>query len=122
MSATDCTAYEFRRGHCEIWEARDVTVATVNGLTCQIKQREVEYRYNPGKACRTSTGGNGRPGSDFDLLEDVDSAETCRSACSVRVECLAYEFSGNGRCELWETLPTRLEERSGFVCAVKRDD
>ena len=47
------------------------------------------------------------------------SQETCEDACAGRLSCKAYEWSANGHCELWNTVPTVVSSAqqlsTGFV-------
>ena len=74
-----CYGYEYgSSGRCEIWKVPIHKVSYVHGLNCYIKQssspppppqtRFEKYSY---KGCRTSYGGKGSSGYEYDLYNNI---------------------------------------------------
>jgi len=104
----------------------EIGCAKSNNVFCSANDKDVggggggiDYEQHEGKACRTSNGGNGAEGSEYDSQKNK-SEEFCESECSNRSSCKAWEFShGSGRCEIWTQKPGEFQNKSGIDCNVK---
>ena len=77
------------------------------------------YSKYRNKGCRNWHGEKGSRRNDFDLYNHVDKSYCKRQFDKLKHQCYGYEYSKNGKCEVWRVPIYYVEYVNGLDCYVK---